>query len=71
MREPSRGGIGIRLKTPNMTFMIIKFSNIKFKGKDKRVNLNIMLKINAKIKFARGPLNPIKRISLLGFFREE
>ena len=70
MREPSKGGIGIRLKTPKTTFIMIRFSTIKFICEGKCMDLNTILKIKAKIKFTKGPLAPIQMISLLGFLRE-
>jgi hypothetical protein len=71
-REPSKGGIGIRLKTPKTTLINIKLLMIKLIPGDNAKNLSGMLNMlnkKAKIKFAMGPANPIHIISVLGFFK--
>lgn len=70
-REPSSGGIGMRLKTPSKTFIMIKFSKIKVIFAFKGANFNGILRIKASIKFASGPLKPTQIISLLGFFKAQ
>jgi hypothetical protein len=71
IREPSSGGIGIRLNIPKTTFITIRFPKMKLAIKDGGICLDTILKINAKIKFAAGPAAPTQIISLLGFFRAQ
>lgn len=71
MREPSRGGMGIRLKTPNTRFMTIKFTIIKLKTKGKGIIFNKIDNTNARIRFDKGPLAPTQIISLFGFFNAQ
>ena len=66
--EPSSGGTGIRLKTPSMRLIAIKFTKIKLTTSDAGKKRKIILKPTANMKFAKGPLNPTQMISLLGFF---
>ena len=71
-REPSNGGIGIRLKMPNITFIIIACDNKNFiiitfaKIGILRNNAN---KTAIKI-FANGPARPTQNTSFFGFFKK-
>ena len=69
IREPSKGGIGIKLKTPNITFINIRFSHMDDQNDPEGNNFHRTLKANAKIRFANGPLAPTHIISLLGFLK--
>ena len=70
-REPSSGGIGMRLKTPSITLINIKFSKTALINEECGKNLNNILKIIANIKFAKGPLKPIQITSLFGFLNAQ
>lgn len=71
-RPPSKGGIGIRLKTAKTTLISeILAKKTKTSGEGVRLTaiLAISPKITAKIRFEAGPAKPISPISFLGFLR--
>ncbi len=52
--EPSKGGMGIRLKTPKIILIKMRFLSTKSQVTDKGKILQSRLKIRAKIKLAAG-----------------
>jgi hypothetical protein len=72
IREPSRGGIGIRLKTASTRLISIPcdMSCVMKTGRARPIFKN-KLKATANIIFARGPAKPTQRISFLGFLRPQ
>ena len=73
---PSRGGIGKRLKkqrtkfTMNMVEQILLKYNSKFSGNIESLSYKRNA-IIAKIKFTKGPANPTRILSLLGFLNRK
>src|SRR3990167_2674699 len=73
--NPSRGWIGIRLKSPRMTFMEIKGTKRidpiikKLERLKKMNNLSTIDSVTASNKFDAGPAKEIRAPSFRGFFR--
>ena len=63
---PSKGWIGIRLKIASETFKITNGTAIMAKI---GINLAIIERVKARIKFEAGPAKEIIAESLLGFFK--
>ena len=69
-REPSKGGIGIKLKIPKTTLIIIPNSKSSCKKVGKESERKA-LKNNARIKLLNGPMRPTHIIPFLGFVKFE
>jgi hypothetical protein len=54
-REPSKGGMGIRLNTPNIKFMRIRWLKMKTRTSGKGMSLNNRLNRKANMILERGP----------------
>lgn len=71
-REPSSGGMGIRLKAASTRFIAMAFLKINTR---KLSGLNPLLKNKLMIKaimiLAKGPASPTQSISLLGFLNAQ
>jgi hypothetical protein len=66
IRDPSRGGMGIRLNTARIKLRKAPRINIFFNGK---LSLIKTIRIKAKNIFAKGPDKPIHLISFFGFLK--
>lgn len=67
--DPSRGGIGIKLKIIRTIFIsIIKYIT-EAKSAPNGINLKINEKIITAIRFESGPANATLRLSILGFLK--
>lgn len=72
IREPSNGGMGIRLKTASTRFIIIACFIRIANGIDKlRLPLRNILSRIAVSMFDKGPARPTQSMSFLGFLRPQ